>query len=93
MTNVLLGREDPPFDVGVMTMMEVAEAFHARASEMEMELHQLEADGTVLRGSRPYKFRTGQLRTFIEMVRKTIDLGSRRITAAQMEWEQSGKGR
>ena len=37
-TNILLGREDPPIDRGVMTLMELAEAYHARAKEIEMEL-------------------------------------------------------
>lgn len=79
-TDVLMGREDPPIDLGIMTLMEVAEAYHARASEIEMELLELEAEGAVLRGSRPYKFRTGKLRTFLEMSKKTIELGSRRVT-------------
>jgi hypothetical protein len=60
--------------------MECAEAFHARAKEMEMELLELEAEGAVPRGSRPYKFRTGYLRSFIELTSKTIELGSRRLT-------------
>lgn len=78
--DILFGRVDPPIDAGVMTLMELAEAFHARAKEMEMELLELEAEGAVIRGSRPYKFRTGKLRSFIEMTAKTIDLGSRRVT-------------
>lgn len=78
--DILLGRMDPPVDRGVLTLMECAEAFHARAKEMEMELLELEADGAVIRGSRPYKFRTGKLRSFIELCSKTIDLGSRRVT-------------
>lgn len=81
--DVLLGREDPPFDLGVLTMMEYAEAVHARAKEMEQELLYLEAEDAIIRGSRPYKFRTGMLRSFIEMTAKTIDLGSRRVTVAR----------
>jgi hypothetical protein len=81
--DILLGREDPPVDRGVMTLMELAEAYHARAKEIEMELLEMEAEGAVLRGSRPYKFRTGYLRSFIELCSKTIDLGSRRVTHAQ----------
>lgn len=78
--DVLLGRTAPPIDAGVLTMMECAEAYHARAKSIEMELLELEAEGAVLRGSRPYKFRTGYLRSFIELVAKTIELGSRRVT-------------
>lgn len=88
--DVLLGRTEPPISIGTGTLMEVAEAYHARASEMEMAIHQAEVDGHVLKNSAPYKFRTGQLRTFIELCKRTIDLGSRRITVAQIESEARG---
>lgn len=78
--DVLMGRKPPPIDVGTMTLMEVAEAYHARAMEIQMELQELENQGVVLRGSNPYRFRTGYLRSFIELTSKTIDLGSRRVT-------------
>jgi hypothetical protein len=90
MTDVLLGRIDPPIDRGAMTMMECAEAFHARASEMEMQLLEAEAAGHVLRGSRTYKFRTGMLRTFIEMCKRSMDLGSRRVTYEKMLRDEIG---
>lgn len=77
---VLLGREQPPIDAGALTLMECAEAYHARAKEIEMELLELEAEGAILRGSRPYRFRTGYLRSFIELCARTIELGSRRVT-------------
>ena len=35
-TKVLLGRVMPPIDNGVMTLMEVASAYYARAQEMNM---------------------------------------------------------
>lgn len=82
--DILLGRQDPPLDRGVLTLMECAEAFHARAKEMEMVLLNAEAEGSVLKGSGPYKFRTGMLRSFTELCGKTIDLGSRRLTYEQM---------
>lgn len=81
--NILLGRIEPPIDAGAMTLMEVAEAFHARAKEMEMEILYAESEGAVTRGSRAYKFRTGFLRSFIESAAKSIDLGSRRVTHEQ----------
>lgn len=91
-TDVLLGRALPPVDVGVMTLMEIAEAYHARAREMEMEILEAERMGAVLPKSGPYKFRTGKLRSFIEMTKETIDLGSRRVTYAQyMLREQEGR--
>ena len=86
-TEVLMGRVDPPINRGLLTMMEVAEAYHARAKEIEMELLEAEAAGAILKGSRPYRFRTGPLRSFIEMCAKTIELGSRRVTAAIAEAE------
>lgn len=87
MADVLLGRVDPPIQMGVSTLMEVAEAFHARAREMEMLLHEAEADGVILKTGKHSAFRKGQLRVFLEMARKAIDLGSRRVTVAQMESE------
>lgn len=85
--DVLLGRTEPPLDKGVLTLMECAEAYHARAKEIEMELLEMEAEGAVLRGSRPYRFRTGYLRSFIELCSKTIELGSRRVTHAVAQAE------
>jgi hypothetical protein len=90
MNDVLLGRAPPPIDTGISTLMEVAEAYHARAREMEQYLHHAEAEGTVLRGSRQYKFRTGELRSFIELARSAMDMGSRRITTLQMELQERG---
>ena len=83
--DVLLGREDPPIDMGVATLMECAEAYHARASEIAARLQDAEADGRIVKGSGYYHFRTGALRTFMEACKRTIDLGSRRITVAQMQ--------
>jgi hypothetical protein len=88
--DVLLGRVPPPVDRGILTLMEVAEAYHARAKDIEMELLDLEAEGAVLKDSAPYKFRVGQLRKFIELVSKIIELGSRRVTYARLESEGMG---
>ena len=84
MMDVMLGRVDPPVSVGVGTMMEVAEAYHARLTEMQSLVQRGEADGSIPKGSAAYKFRTGELRSVIEMMRRSIDMGSRRITAGQM---------
>ena len=85
---VLVGRVPPPINNGIMTMMEVADAYLARAREMEGLLHSWEAAGTVIKGSSQYRFRTGELRSFIEMARSAVELGSRRVTAAKMEYDQ-----
>ncbi len=88
--DVLLGRTPPPVDAGVMTLMEIADAYCARAREMEQLLLRAEAEGAVLKGSKQYKFRTGELRSFIELSKGASDLGSRRVTAAKMELEMEG---
>lgn len=85
MREVLLGREPPPISNGVMTMMEVADAYYARAKEMEAAIHRAEADGVVLPKSRTYRFRTSELRAFIETAKSAVELGSRRLTAARLE--------
>lgn len=87
MTDVLLGRVDPPVNNGAMTLMEVADAYHARASELTMLIQKGEREGTIDKGDPHYKVRTGELRTFLELVKRTSDLGSRRVTAAKMEYE------
>jgi hypothetical protein len=88
MTNVLLGRVDPPIDVGVGTLAEVANAYYSRAAEITMKMQQAEAEGLIMRGSRGYRFRTGPLRTFMEMAGKAYELGSRRITLEQIRVDQ-----
>lgn len=93
MTDVLLGREKPPIDAGHLTLMEVADAYFARASELTMLLQKAEREGQITRGSAHYKFRTGELRTFMEMARRAAELGSRRLTEEQLHWEMQMYGR
>lgn len=90
MTDVLMGRDEPPVDLGVSTLIEVAEAYHARAREIEMHISQLENEGHVLKGSAIARFRTTELRWFIELTRKAIDIGSRRITRWVEEMRMRG---
>lgn len=93
MTDVLLGRDEPPIDAGHLTLMEVSDAYFARASEMTMLLQQAEREGTITKGSAHYKFRTGELRTFMELARRASELGSRRLTEEQLMWEMQMHGR
>lgn len=79
-TDVLMGRTHPPIDAGVLTLMEVADAYFARASEIQTLILEKEREGDVFRGSVYYKFRTGELRSFLEMAKRAADLGSRRLT-------------
>jgi len=84
---VLLGRQAPPLSRGIATLMEVAEAYHSRASEVYSLIQRAEASGRALKNGAHYRFRTGELRTFIEATKRTIDMGSRRITMAALEYE------
>jgi hypothetical protein len=93
MTDVLLGREEPPINAGNITLMEVADAYFARASEITQLLQKAEREGQVTKGSAHYKFRTGELRTFLEMARRAADLGSRRLTEERLHWEMLMHGR
>lgn len=87
-TDVLLGRVDPPIDSPYLSLMEISAAYHARALEMEMLIHYEEQQKRVIRGHPLYKFRTGQLRSFIEMSKRLADLGSRRLTQEALLSEQ-----
>lgn len=92
MWDVLLGRKEPPYWNGTSTLMEVADAFFARASEITALIQEAERKGVGISPS--YKrFRTGALRTFMEAAKRSADLGSRRITVDQLEFEQARLGR
>lgn len=99
MTDILLGRVDPPINAGHLTLMEVSDAYFARASEMTMLIQEKEADGLIKRGRGGnlgdplYQFRTGELRTFLEMAKKASELGSRRLTKEQLQFEMEQHGR
>jgi hypothetical protein len=78
--DILLGRTESPVDSPYLAMMEVATAYYARAQEMDARIHAAEREGVVMKASPLYKFRNGELRSFIELARKCADLGSRRLT-------------
>jgi len=78
--DVLLGRKESPIDSPYLAMMEVATAYYARAQEIDAKIHAAERQGAIMRGSPLYRFRTGELRAFIELARKCADLGSRRLS-------------
>lgn len=83
MMDVLLGRVPPPIDAGVMTRHEVALAYYSRATEIDMLIHEYERSGSIIRGSDHYRLRTGALRSFLEMIKKQVDAGSRMLTYEQ----------
>ncbi len=86
--NILLGRVDPPIDSPYLQLMELASAYYGRALEVEMLIHWEEQQHRVIRGHPLYKFRTGQLRSFIELSKKLADLGSSRLTQESLLSEQ-----
>ena len=92
-TDVLLGRQDPPIDAGVLTLMEVSNAYLGRALEIEAMILAAERDRAILKSSPFSKFRTGELRSFITMATKCQDLGSRRLTWIGMLAEAEATGR
>jgi hypothetical protein len=84
-TNVLFGRTEAPINSGISSLYEVAVAYYARAKEIEMYCKKFESGIDIGKTKHPlYKFRTGQLNAFIEMVKELAKLGSRRITMAQI---------
>jgi|SRR5210317_140785 hypothetical protein len=90
--NVIFGREETPVSNGVSTMYELAVAYYARAKEIEMYCKKFESGIDIGKTKHPiYKFRTGQLNVFIEMVKELAKLGSRRITVAQMMLQEDEK--
>jgi hypothetical protein len=93
MLAVLVGREEPPIQHGVLTLMEVADAYYARAMEMTMLLQRGEREGTITKGGAHYKFRTGELRTFCEIAKRAADLGSRRLTEETLHFDKERYGR
>jgi len=94
MVEVLTGRQPPPIDVGIPTLAEVSNAFLSRLREIEVEIYRCEREGQVIRGSKLYRFRTGELRSMIDLATKSYELGSRRMTWAQnmAEAERFGHG-
>ena len=77
--DVLLGRVPSPIDSPYLAMMEVATAYFARAQEIDALIHKGEREGSIMKGSQLYRFRTGELRAFLELAKRCAELGSRRL--------------
>lgn len=90
--DVLLGREPCPIESPYLALQEVATAYHSRAQEIDYRIHQAEREGLVIRGSKLYRFRTGELRAFIELASKCAQLGSRRLTQESLLQAQKLEG-
>ena len=88
----LLEREASPIDNGVASLMEVSSACYGRLIEIDTLLHEAESKGYVLKSSPLYNFRTRELRDMLDLSKHKFDLGSRRLTRAQFEFEQVKMG-
>ena len=79
-----------------LALMEIADAFYTRALEIKMLIHKAEREGKVRngRGSKDpyYLFRTGELDSFLEACKRSVETGSRRLSAAQYELESEIRG-
>jgi len=87
-TDILLGRVPCPLDNGVATLMEISNAYFARACELDMLIHEGEREGDIEKGSSYYRFRTGELRSFLELTKRSFELGSRLVTVEQMRMNE-----
>lgn len=92
MLSVLLGRTTPPHDSGVFTMMEVANAYYARASELTILIYEGERNGVISSSSNLSRLRKSELRTFLDLCKREIDLGSRRLSHEQYKLEALTRG-
>lgn len=86
--DVILGRKDAEMVSPYLGLAEAATAYYCRAQEIDALIHAGEREGVILRGSALYKFRTGELRSFIELSKRAAELGSRRLTQEQLLHDQ-----
>ncbi len=96
MFKVLTGEISPPIDIGVTTLMEVADAFYARAYELTSYIHRAERRGETPTGrgsgGEYYTIRTGELADFLEACKRSVETGSRRLSAEQLRFNQHERG-
>tara|TARA_B100000676_G_C17806899_1_gene695266 strand:- start:189 stop:530 length:342 start_codon:yes stop_codon:yes gene_type:complete len=83
--DVLLGHEKPPIEDGVEALFELSSAYLARAREIEVKLLERERSNSIPTDDNLKRFRTGELRSFIDLCKRAQDQGSRRITIALSE--------
>lgn len=77
----------------LLDLLEVATAYLARAYEIERLLHQREQVHSLPRGCQEQRFRTGALESFISQAKILRDLGSRRLSYAQLRHDSEKTGR
>jgi hypothetical protein len=85
---------DPDVPIGnTLDLLEVATAYLARAFDIERQLHQREQILSLPRGCPEQRFRTGALESFISQAKVCRDLGSRRLSFAQLRYDSEKTGR
>lgn len=84
---ILAGDKDAPVDAGPLTFMEISDAYHARARTVEALIYRGERNGRIPKNSPYYKFRTGELQSYISLFRNATELGGRRMTFEKMASE------
>jgi len=92
MRDVLMGREDPPVG-GTLALMEVADAYFARACELEQIILAGQREGFIAKTSPYNQIRTQEIRSFKELAKSAAELGSRRVTAEKMRFDNEMSGR
>lgn len=90
--DVLMGREDPPLQKGVMTLMEIANGYFSRACEIEQLILQAKAEGWLPKNKGYETLRTQEIRSFKELSKGATELGSRRVTWEDLRWRQETRG-
>lgn len=93
MRRVLLGHEDPPINLGLMTLMEVAEGYYSRACDIEQQIIRAEQEGRIPKNSGYHTLRTQEIRSFKDMSKSAAELGSRRVTYVQNLVQREKTGR
>lgn len=91
MRDVLMGRVDSPVQ-GPLALMEVADAFFARACEWEQMILAAVREGKITKSDPRNQIRTQEIRSFKELAKSAAELGSRRITVEQMLQEKERRG-
>lgn len=76
-----------------LDLLEIASAYLARAYDIERRLHHREQAQGLPRGCPEQRFRTGALESFICQARVCRDLGSRRLSYAQLLYDSEKTGR
>lgn len=89
----LLEFTNPEYGNATLELLEVASAYLARAYDIERRLLEREIRNATPRGSPEQRFRTGPLASFIEQAKVMCTLGSRRLTSAQLTYDQEKLGR